>query len=76
MFCYNQNMSKKTAAITNLLAQGTQEEFSSVFYNEISQIMRGFGDAELKYQNRDAVLLTEKIVQSQVRGTYNEKNPH
>lgn len=72
-------MNKKTqrsnsnSAITSLLAQGVQDvEYVAIFSNEVSNIMRGFGDAELKHQNRDAVLLTEKIVNQQLRGILQE----
>lgn len=72
-------MNKKTqrsnsnSTITSLLAQGGQDvEYVPVFTNEVANIMRGFGDAELKHQNRDAVVLVEKIVYHQIRGILQE----
>lgn len=72
-------MNKKTqrsnsnSAITSLLAQGVQDyEYVPMFTNEVANIMRGFGDAELKHQNRDAVQLVEKIVHQQLRGILQE----
>lgn len=72
-------MNKKTqrsnsnSAITSLLAQGVQDfEYVPMFTNEVANIMRGFGDADLKHQNRDSVQLVEKIVHQQLRGILQE----
>lgn len=72
-------MNKKTirsnsnSAITNLLTQGVQDsDYLPVFYNEVANIMRGFGDAEGKNQIRDSIILVEKIVNSQLKGILQE----
>lgn len=72
-------MNKKTvrcnsnSAITSLLTQGTQEnDFLPLFYDQVANIMRGFGDAEGKYQIKESVILVEKIVNSQLKGILQE----
>ncbi|XP_037922167.1 uncharacterized protein LOC119658677 [Hermetia illucens] len=61
--------------ISNILTQGIVtpqnvkievEEPTPTFHDEISDLMRGFGDCERPL--RDSVQLVEKIVQQQVRG--------
>lgn len=61
--------SNSNSAITTLLTQGIQDnDYVPMFFNEVSNIMRGFGDCELKYQIRESVILVEKVVNAQLRG--------
>lgn len=58
------------AAATNVSATAGTDEYVPIFYQEISDIMRGFGDCE--HPMRDSVLLIDKIVLQQLRGILNE----
>ncbi|XP_052903338.1 uncharacterized protein LOC128310680 [Anopheles moucheti] len=49
-------------------------DYKSIFFNEISQIMRGYGDCEKPL--RESVLLVEKIVLQQLRGIMQEAIDH
>ncbi|XP_053670151.1 uncharacterized protein LOC128720502 [Anopheles nili] len=49
-------------------------EYKPVFFNEISQIMRGYGDCEKPL--RESVILVEKIVLQQLRGIMQEAIDH
>ncbi|XP_063699355.1 transcription initiation protein SPT3 homolog [Culicoides brevitarsis] len=76
-------MNKKTvrsnsnSAITNLLTQGAQEsDYLPVFYDQVANIMRGFGDAEGKYQIKESVIMVEKIVNAQLKGILQETIDH
>jgi len=48
------------------------EDYNPIFLNEISNIMRGFGDVEAKYQHRDSIILVEKIVRTQMQSFFQE----
>ncbi|KFB37732.1 AGAP011670-PA-like protein [Anopheles sinensis] len=49
-------------------------EHKSIFFDEISQIMRGYGDCEKPL--RESVILVEKIVLQQLRGIMQEAIDH
>lgn len=75
-----QNRSGSMSVITNLLNQGfvqsTQQkldpntDYTPFFFQEISDIMRGYGDCDRPL--RESVILVEKIVIQQMRSILNE----
>lgn len=75
-----QNRSGSMSVITNLLNQGfvhsNQQKsdphaaYTPIFYQEIADIMRGYGDCDRPL--RESVILVEKIVIQQMRSILNE----
>lgn len=62
-----------TSGILNGL-EGASGDYVPVFFDEISQIMRGYGDCEKPL--RESVILVEKIVLHQLRGIMQEAIDH
>lgn len=68
------------SAITNILNQGSvstnqqkndsESDYIPIFFQEISDIMRGYGDAERPI--RESVILVEKIIIQQMRSILND----
>lgn len=74
------NRSGSMSVITNLLNQGfvqtnqqksePNSDYTPIFFQEISDIMRGYGDCERPL--RESVILVEKIVIQQMRSILND----
>lgn len=75
-----QNRSSSMSVITNLLNQGFVQlnqqksdpngDYTPIFFQEIADIMRGYGDCD--HPLRESVILVEKIVIKQMRSILND----
>lgn len=64
------NASNSAATANNSNSTTIIDEYVPIFYQEIADIMRGFGDCE--HPLRESVLLVDKILLQQLRGILNE----
>lgn len=55
---------------TNSINKSESEEYVAVFYSEISDIMRGFGDCQQPL--KESIILVDKILLQQMRGILQE----
>lgn len=55
---------------TNSVNKSESDEYAPIFYNEISDIMRGFGDCQKPL--KESIILVDKILLQQLRGILQE----